>query len=348
MTETVGIIGTGKFGMALCNILAENGDVLLYARRNAIAEEIRQTGTYKNVALHQRVQVTEEIQEIPQRCTLIFVVVPAAYFGESIRSMADYLKPWHMIIHGTKGVEVDPLALEEGGNIMGLQELYTDQIWTMSELIRQETSVARIGCLAGPNLAPEILKGYPAAAVVASPFDEVIQEGSLALKSSRFRVHGSHDLRGIELAGILKNVIAIASGMVEGLGWGHNTRAFLLTHGLAEMITIGNIFGVNARSFLGLAGMGDLIGTASSIDSRNYRVGKLLAEGKSLDSIQQSMEDTAEGLRTVPLIKIVAQTYGVSLPITQNLFKVIFEGKSIQDSIQLLMELPLSEDVAFI
>ena len=348
MKETVGIIGTGKFGMALCNILAENGEVLLYARREAIAEEIRQSRTYKNVELHQRVQVTTEIQEIPQKCTLIFVVVPAAYFGDSIRAMADYLKPWHMIIHGTKGIEVDPQALIGEGDIRNLEYLHTDQIWTMSELIRQETSVVRIGCLGGPNLATEILKGYPAAAVVASPFDEVIQEGSLALKSPRFRVHESHDLRGIELAGILKNVMAIASGMVEGLGWGHNTRAFLLTHGLAEMITIGNIFGANTRSFLGLAGMGDLIGTASSIDSRNYRVGKLLAEGKSLDSIQQSLEDTAEGLRTIPLIKALAQTYGVSIPITQNLYKVIFEGKSIQDSIQLLMELPLSEDVAFI
>lgn len=334
--------------MALCNILAENGEVLLFARREAIANEIRQTGTYKGVKLHHNIQVTEEIKEIPQRCSLIFVVVPAAYFGESIRSMADYLKPWHMIIHGTKGLEVDPQVVEWGKDWLDLDELYIDQVWTMSELIRQETSVVRIGCLAGPNLAPEILKGYPAAAVVASPFDEVIQEGSRALKSVRFRIHGSHDLRGIELAGILKNVIAIASGMVEGLGWGHNTRAFLLTHGLAEMITIGNIFGANTRSFLGLAGIGDLIGTASSIDSRNYRVGKLLAEGSSLDSIQQSMEDTAEGLRTIPLIHALAKSYGVSVPITQNLFKVIFEGKNIQDSIQLLMELPLSEDVAFI
>ena len=345
--DTVGVVGTGSFGLALTNILAENREVLLYARRQSVQQELEASKQHKNIQIHPSVQIAQELAELPQRCSLIFLAIPAGYFGEIIRAMSPWLKPWHILIHGTKGVELDPQAMPSGG-ISQLEKLTKDQVWTMSQLIQQETSVVRIGCLAGPNLATEIIKGYPAATVVASKFDEVIEEGSKALRSTRFRVHGSHDLLGIELAGVLKNVIALASGMVEGLNWGHNTRALLLTHGLGEMAIIGEIFGVDPRSFLGLAGIGDLMATASSLDSRNYRVGKLLAEGNPLEKILAQMEETAEGVHTIPLVNALAHSYQVSVPITQNLYKVMFEGKNIQDSIQLLMELPLSEDVTFI
>ena len=348
LKDTVGIVGTGSFGLALANILAENREVLLYARRRAVREELQHSHTHKNIRIRPEVRVTQDLAELPSSCTLIFLAIPAGYFGEAIRSMSPLLKPWHILIHATKGVEIEPGIIPAPGELHKVKSLTKDQVWTMSQLILRETSVVRVGCLAGPNLATEINKGFPAASVVASKFDEVILEGSEALRSTRFRVHGSHDLLGIELAGVLKNVIALASGMIEGLNWGHNTRALLLTHGLAEMVSIGKIFGVDPRSFLGLAGIGDLVATASSLDSRNYRVGKLLAEGNSLEHVVSLMDETAEGIRTVPLVKALAQSYQVSVPITQTLYKVMFEGKNIQDAIQLLMELPLSEDVAFI
>ncbi len=170
---------------------------------------------------------------------------------------------------------------------------------TMSEVILEESVVVRVGCLAGPNLADELAQGQPSATVVASRFNEVILAGQKLLRTDRFQVYGSNDLIGIELSGALKNIIAIASGALTGLGLGENSRGFLISRGMVEMIYLGKVLGGNTQAFLGLAGIGDLVTTCSSQLSRNFTVGYRLAKGESLDSITESMEETAEGINTV-------------------------------------------------
>jgi len=348
--EIVGVIGAGSFGIALANILAENCKVLLFSRREQVKFQVENMGQIKGNIIHENVEVTNEIEQIPQRCTLIFPVIPSQFFREVIVALAPYLKPWHIVIHGTKGLVLSSTKdhdFDEVGDFYK-EGLAKEKIKTMSELIVEESAVVRVGCVAGPNLANEIMAGFPSAAVVASQFDEVIREGQEVLRSKKFRVHGSHDLLGIELAGVLKNIIAIASGILEGIGLAHNTRALLFTHGISEMATIGKAFGANPRAFLGLAGIGDLFATCSSSVSRNFTVGYLLAKGNTLSEIEAQMDETAEGVKTTQIIHALAHYYGLATPITYALYDILYHGKEVETSINTLMELPVMEDVTFL
>lgn len=343
--EPVGVIGAGAFGTALANILARNGPVLLYARRAEVVSQMLATRQHKGQVLHKRVMPTHDLLRIPQECTLMFPVIPSQNFPGMLEQLGPLLKPWHIVIHGTKGLYV---SLPAGASVASIPTLDRSQVHTMSELIRAQSLVLRIGCVAGPNLAAEIARGDPTAAVVASRFDEVIEVGCDALRNPWFRVHGSHDLEGIELAGVLKNVIAIASGIIHGLGFGDNTLGLLVTHGLAEMAHIGKALGADPRAFLGLAGVGDLVATASSRNSRNFTVGYRLAGGESLSEIMADMEETAEGVNTVPIVRALAQRYKIPTPLTLALYRVLYEGMDIQQAIHRLMDLPFTEDVDFI
>ncbi|MEL6673114.1 MAG: NAD(P)H-dependent glycerol-3-phosphate dehydrogenase [Bacteroidota bacterium] len=343
--ETVGVIGAGSFGIAVANLLIPNREVLLYARRPEVAKALQVERVYKGRHLEEGIQLSNNLEEVAQRCSLIFPIIPSGNFRQMLKNLSPYLTPAHILIHGTKGFEVN---LKEGEVLREVQQLDRSQVLTMSELIRQETVVMRIGCMAGPNLADEILSGQPAATVVASRFDEVIREGRAALRSSRFRVHGNHDLKGIEMAGVLKNIMAIVAGILDGLGFGANTRSLLITRGLAEMATIGQALGADPRAFLGLAGIGDLVATCSSPKSRNFTVGLRLAKGESLQEILDDMEEVAEGINTVIVVKGLAAAHRIAAPITQTLYKSLFEEMDIERGVRLLMEFPFTEDVEFI
>ena len=343
--KTVGVIGAGSFGMAVANLLAQNKEVLLYARRPEVAKALQQVRAYKERELHHDIQLTIDLEELAQRCELIFPIVPSENFRDMIQKLSPYLRPDHILIHGTKGLDV---RLPEGESLRTLESLERSQMKTMSELIVEETVVRRVGCVAGPNLASEIEAGEPAATVVASRFEEVIREGQMALRSSMFRVHGNHDLVGIELAGVLKNVMAIVSGIMEGLGYGYNTRGLLITRGLAELIHIGKGLGADPRAFLGLAGIGDLVATCSSNKSRNFTVGYRLAKGEKLDEIIESMDEVAEGIKTVAIVKALCTRYKLAAPITQALHRTLFEELDIARGVRLLMEFPFREDVEFL
>jgi len=218
----------------------------------------------------------------------------------------------------------------------------------MSEVITEESVVVRVGCLAGPNLAMELAEGQPSATVVASKFNEVIHEGQKLLRSDYFQVYGNSDLIGIELSGVLKNVIAIAAGALSGLGFGENARGLLISRGMVEMIYLGKALGGNTRAFIGLAGIGDLVTTCSSQLSRNYTVGHMLARGESLEDIMNQMEETAEGIYTVKIAKSLAQYYKVRAPITEKLYEIMFNGMKAETALQYLMKYPLNVDIDFI
>ncbi len=339
-----GVIGAGSFGTAIANILAANGNVLVYTRNQAVFDCIKNGEMHRNHILPPNVYPTMLLEEVCQKCQLIFPVVPSSNFREMMRNAAPHLKPNHILIHCTKGLNVE---LPDGRDYEVGTPLRKDAICTMSRIIREESLVMRIGCLSGPNLAKELAEGQLAATVIASRFDEVIHKGQNALKSDRFRVYGSSDVLGVELAGVLKNIMAIAAGMLNGMGMGENAKSLLVSRGLGEMVKLGRALGASTRSFLGLAGVGDLVATCSSVLSRNFRVGKGLAEGKDLDFIIEEMKEVAEGVNTVKLAKGISLQYGIDLPIVDTLYDVLYNGVPIEKAILNLMNSPLDVDADF-
>ncbi|MEL6533807.1 MAG: NAD(P)H-dependent glycerol-3-phosphate dehydrogenase [Bacteroidota bacterium] len=335
----VGVIGTGSFGQVVANLLAQKSPVWLYARSEESAQRVRKG----NLPAH--IQVTTDPKVVAGECEVIFPMVPSANFREMIRQFAPHLHPYHTLIHGTKGLD---LSLASAEVLATDAPISRSQVFTMSEVIQQETVVVRIGCMAGPNLASELSEEKPAATVIASRFNEVIASGQKLLRSDRFQVYGNSDLIGVEICGVLKNIIAIAAGMVYELGLGENARALLISRGLVEMIYLGQAFGGNLKAFIGLAGVGDLVATSNSITSRNFTVGRLLAQRKSLEEVKAQMEETAEGINTVLLAKKFAETAKIRVPITEVLHRVLYQDLSAQEATTQLMKFPSIADVDFL
>jgi glycerol-3-phosphate dehydrogenase (NAD(P)+) len=217
----------------------------------------------------------------------------------------------------------------------------------MSEVIAQESAVLRIGCMSGPNLAKEILSGMPAACVIASEFDEVIKMGKELLICRKFNVFGSYDLKGAEVAGAYKNIIALASGIVTGLGLGKNMEALLITRGLGEMIEFGTSIGLSGQAFFGAAGLGDLIATCTSPNSRNFNFGYRFAKGESREQILKTSDEVVEGVRTLKTIHALAKHNKIPVAITHILYKVIYENMNLENGIDILMSIPNAPDVDF-
>lgn len=312
----------------------------MFTRRAHLAEQINSTHKHHGWDLHPNLIAINSLEELTEKCDLIFPIVPSRSFRGMMQSLAPLLRPYHLLIHGTKGFDIrEP---EEG------EILSRKHIKTMSEVIREESVVVRIGVLSGPNLAKEIMAGQPAAAVVASDFDEVVTRGKLALNSRLFQVFGTKEVLGAELCGALKNTIAIGSGILGGMGMGKNIQSLLITRGLTEMITFGRAMGTSPKAFVGTAGIGDLICTATSEKSRNYTFGTRLGRGESLEEIRNSMPELAEGLRTLEIAKRLAEYYQLQLPITNMLYRVVYEGFPIEKAIEFLMRYPNYVDVDFI
>lgn len=341
--NSVGVIGAGSFGLALANLLAENQGVLLYERHKEHAEQMRKDRAVRNYKLHENIYISDSLEEIAKECFLLFPVVPSAYFKNMIIDFSPYLRPDHIMIHATKG-----LHCEFDIDTADPKNIRLKDIKTMSELILQETGIVRVGCLAGPNLAAEIMDKQPAATVIASRFDEVIHEGQVALRCERFQVYGNRDMLGIELSGVLKNYVAIAAGALHGLGYGENARALLITRGMAEMIYIGKALGADKKAFLGVAGIGDLIATCTSPKSRNYTVGYRIAKGEKLDDILNDIGEVAEGVRTLKIGKLIVDHLGASAPLLQTISKVLFEDLTIDRAIKFLMRYPVTADAEYL
>jgi glycerol-3-phosphate dehydrogenase (NAD(P)+) len=256
-----------------------------------------------------------------------------------LSALGTYLTPEHIVIHGTKGFDLATEEFEMDG------EMTLKDIKTMSEVILEESQVLRVGALTGPNLADEILMGLPTATVVASEFDEVIKKGREALQGKNFFVFGSYDLKGAELAGALKNIIALASGIMHGHGLGKNVEAILITLGLREMMYIGSAIGANPKSFLGTAGIGDLIATATSDKSRNYSCGFRIAQGEKLQDIVDSMEEVAEGVRSLKVAYYMIHKYHLTAPLIKAIYNMVFDGSDVLGTINKLMKFPFRMDM---
>jgi glycerol-3-phosphate dehydrogenase (NAD(P)+) len=343
--KPIGVIGAGNFGSVVANLLARQKKVLLYARDESVIQRILQTRENRSHKMHDNITPTNDLAMMAGQCDVIFPIVPSAHFRSMMRQISSHIHPYHILIHGTKGLDV---TLPEGQTIDTMQTLDRSMVKTMSEVIVEESVAVRVGCLAGPNLSKELEEGHPAATVIASHFNEVINIGKRLLRNENFQVYENNDVVGVELAGVLKNVIAIAAGALSGMGYGENAKGLLVSRGMVEMVYLGRALGGNTKAFLGIAGIGDLVTTCNSSLSRNFSVGFRLAKGESLKEILASTDEIAEGINTVKIAKKCADHYKVRAPITTMLYQVLFEDMTVKKALEYLMRYPLNIDIDFL
>jgi glycerol-3-phosphate dehydrogenase (NAD(P)+) len=340
----VGVIGAGNFGSVIANMLARQRKVILFARDENVIDRIRSTRENRGHVMSTNIEPTSDLQMLARRCDVIFPIVPAAHFRTMMHQLAPYVHPYHILIHGIKGFDV---ALPAGQTLDSMETLDRTMVKTISEVIVEESIAVRVGCLAGPNLSKELAQGHPAATVIASHFNEVINIGKRLLRNENFQVYGNNDVVGVELAGVLKNVIAIAAGALSGMGFGENAKGLLVSRGMVEMVYLGRALGGKSTAFLGIAGIGDLVTTCNSSLSRNFTVGYRLANGETLDEILATSDEIAEGINTIKIAKKCADHYKVRAPITATLYQVLFEDMTVKQALEYLMRYPLNVDIDF-
>lgn len=335
MTEQrpVAVLGGGSFGTALANLLAANGQRVLQWMRDPEQAEImrveRENPRYlKGIKLLPLIEPTSDLPATLAACELVFVAIPSSGLRQALQPVAETLAG-KLLVSTTKGIEADSFKL-------------------MSQILAEVAPEARIGVLSGPNLAREIAEHALTATVIASEDDELCLRVQEALHGRTFRVYASNDSFGVELGGALKNVYAIMSGMAAALGMGENTKSMLITRALAEMTRFAVNLGANPMTFLGLAGVGDLIVTCSSPKSRNYQVGYALGEGLSLEQAIERLGEVAEGVNTLRVLKQKAEELQVYMPLVAGLHAVLFEGRTLAQVIELLMSGEPKTDVDFI
>lgn len=334
MDKQVGVIGSGNFGTALSALLATNASVLIYTRSQEKADQINKSQKNLGWELPENIKATSDLKNLCDRCPVLFIAVPSVSFSALIKKISPYLNPRHMIIHGVKGFEIQN-DQQKSYQINPNEEL---PVSTMSEVIKRETNVIRIGCLSGPNLSSELLQGLPAASVVASSYDEVILTTQKLLDQNSFKVYPSHHLKGTEFAGAFKNIVAIASGLVNGQKLGKNLESIILTKGLQEMLLLGESLSIDSSAFLGVAGIGDMIATSTSHHSRNYRFGYALGENQNPEEVMAETHDLVEGISTTKIMHNYAKKMNLNCPVVHMVYDVIFNNKGVKESLDHIYE----------
>ncbi len=333
----VAVVGGGSFGTVIANIAAGNGYLThLWMRdQRQVADCLshRENRRYlPGHRLHDRVAPTADLERALDSSSVIFMSVPSASFREVSELLARHSDADDVVISATKGIE----RTSDGSGFR-----------LMSEILRELVPTERIGVLSGPNLAEEIADGHYTGTVVASPDPGVCDRVQTVLKSETFRVYENPDVYGVELAGALKNIYAIVCGIAGGLGVGQNTIAMLITRSLAEMSRFAVSLGANPFTFLGLAGVGDLMVTCTSPLSRNYQLGWRLGQGLSLSEALDDLGKLAEGVNTLRVICERARLQGVYMPLASGLHRVLFEGEEMAAVITELMTGSQALDVEF-
>ncbi len=320
------VLGAGAWGTALAKLLAEKGmDVALWARRPELAEAIAREGEntryLAGVRLPEKISVTHEIGHAARDAGAVLFVVPSHAMREVAREVRPHLSPRVVAIGATKGIETESL-------------LFMDEV--LDEELRGSAD-DRLAVLSGPSFARELAEQQPTAAVVAARDSRVCSDAIAILRAPYFRTYASDDVAGVECGGALKNVIAIAAGAVQGLGFGHNTRAALITRGLAEIAKLATARGGSALTLAGLAGVGDLVLTCTGDLSRNRAVGFEMGRGRNLVDVLDALGHVAEGVATAKSAHKLAHRLGVDMPITAEVYSVLHEGKPVRQAAMDLM-----------
>jgi glycerol-3-phosphate dehydrogenase (NAD(P)+) len=331
--ETVSVIGGGSFGTVIANIVAGNGyQVNFWLRNEESAAEINETRENSRYLpgyqIHSNVHATTDLEAAVASSSVVFVAVPSAFFRIVVKKLAPVIPKDALLISTTKGIEADTFLL-------------------MSQVMQQELPEAAIGVLSGPNLAREIAQQSLTGTVIASPSETVRERVREMMRSDYFRVYTNDDMYGVELGGSLKNIYAIIAGLASAMGMGHNTNAMLVTRSLTEMARFGREMGADPMTFLGLAGVGDLIVTCSSSLSRNFRVGLALGEGKTMDEAVGELGQVAEGVNTLKQVQQKAREMNVYMPLADGLYQIVYEGKTVDQVLSALMHGEGALDVEF-
>jgi glycerol-3-phosphate dehydrogenase (NAD(P)+) len=326
MTGKIGVIGAGAWGTALAMLLADKGfDVTLWMYEKDLADEMARTRENRvylpEFALPASIQVTSAMETAVRDKKIILSVVPSHTVRTIAKQMVPFLPADTTIVSASKGIEIDTL--------MPLSEVFKD--------ILPSQFHNRLCFLSGPSFAREVAQKMPTAVALASYDPAAGKETQEIFSSSCFRVYTNPDVIGVELAGSLKNIVAIAAGVLEGLGYGYNTMAALLTRGLAEMARLGTAMGGNMQTFAGLAGMGDLVLTCTGGLSRNRTLGTRLGKGEKLKEIMSGMKTVAEGVKTCKAACDLSKRYKVSMPVVDEVYQLLYEDKDPKRAVKDLM-----------
>jgi glycerol-3-phosphate dehydrogenase (NAD(P)+) len=304
----VTVLGAGSWGTTVASLTTALNSTILWARNADVAAEVNDCHTNDTylpyITLPRRLRATADLEEAVRAADVLIVGVPSQGFRGALEAARAWVRPWVPVVSLTKGIEAESLL-------------------RMTQIIEELLPGHPAAALSGPNLAREIMAGQAAASVIATEDPGVAATLQSVLQHKLFRVYRNHDVVGCEIGGALKNVIAIAAGIGEGLGVGDNTRAAVMTRGLAELTRLGVAMGAEPQTLAGLAGMGDLVATCMSPYSRNRTVGELLGRGKPLDEILSDMQMVAEGVGTARTALSLAEHYHVELPICEEIHKVV-------------------------
>ncbi len=322
MNIRVAVIGAGTWGTTMASLMASQSDLALWARRPGLADEINERHTNDRYLagfdLPSQLRATSDINAAVSMADVVIMAVPSHGFRDVMGTAAAHISESCALVSLTKGLERDTL-------------------FRMSEIMIELCPGRPVGILTGPNLAKEVMAGYPAAAVVAMADDAAAKLVQSIVMTPKFRVYTGDDVVGAEIAGVVKNVMAIAAGMADGMGFGDNTKATLVTRGLAEMTRLGVALGGRASTFSGLAGMGDLVATCASAQSRNHIVGIELGRGRHIDDIVGDMQMVAEGVKSAPVVVELARRHGVDMPLAEQVVEVVQGRATAAQAVQRLM-----------
>jgi len=304
----VAVMGGGSWGTTVASLVTRNAPVRLWARNPATVDEINtqhSNETYlPGAKLPDKLEATNDIAEAVGGADIVVMGIPSNNFRTVLQEVKKHIRAWVPVISLTKGLELDT----------GMR---------MTEIINEVLPGHPVGVLTGPKLAREIMAGQAAAAVIAMEDEIIVRELQNVFKSGLFRAYTNTDVIGCELGGVLKNIVAIAVGMGDGQGAGDNTRSALITRGLAEITRLGVAMGGRAETFSGLAGMGDMIATCTSPQSRNRHVGVELGKGRNIQDIIDEMVMVAEGVKSAPAVMALSEQYGIEMPIVRDVYRVL-------------------------
>jgi glycerol-3-phosphate dehydrogenase (NAD(P)+) len=330
MRLRVAVLGGGSWGSTVASLASHNAPVTLWARRPELADEINTHHTNERYlpgeAIPEQVRATASIEEAVREADVVVMGVPSHGFRATLQEVEKSIRAWVPIVSLAKGLEQDSQL-------------------RMTQVIADVLPGHKTAALTGPNLAREIMGGYAAASVLAMEDEAMGIELQRVFRSGLFRVYTNRDVIGCELGGAFKNVIAIACGMGDAMGVGDNTRSAVITRGLAELTHLGVALGGRAATFSGLAGLGDLLATCISPQSRNRHVGEQLGKGRTIDEIIEEMTMVAEGVKTCGVVMELAERFDIEMPIAREVYGVIHEGRSALQAYRgLIRTRPGSED----
>ena len=329
----IGVIGAGSWGTALALLCYKNGhEVTIWSIMKDEVEMLRTKRQHETklpgVILPEEIEITNDLKKGMTDKDVLVLAVPSAFTRSTARSMKAFLRPGQLIVNVAKGIEEHTML-------------------TLSEIIEEELPEAEVAVMSGPSHAEEVSRGLPTTCVVSAPKKETAEYLQGLFMSPVFRVYTTPDMLGVELGGALKNVIALAAGTADGLGYGDNTKAALITRGIAEMARLGVKMGAKLETFAGLSGIGDLIVTCASVHSRNRRAGYLMGKGYTMQQAMDEVQMVVEGVYSAKAAKALAEKYDVEMPIIMEVNKLLFENKPASEAVKDLMQREKQEEISW-